>query len=317
MEPEQLMLFAQRNQIDIPFKTLADVKAAYNFSKLQDFLDIYYQGMSVLRTEVDFYELTDAYIQQCLRNNICHVEVSFDPQGHTSRGLPFSTAINGIVLALENAENEHGITHRLIMSFLRHMDEASAFETLAAAEPYLSKIHAVGLDSSELDNPPSKFERVFAAARAKGLKLVAHAGEEGPPSYINQALDVLRIDRIDHGNRLLEDDILISKVLSGGYTMTICPLSNLALNVVQDMKSHPLKHMLELGLRVTVNSDDPAYFGGYLNRNFEEVATALELDEDDVITLVKNSFRGSFLSEEEKTSHLEKVDRIVKIQSLV
>ena len=312
LEPEQLMQFAARNQVDIPFKTLDEVKAAYNFSNLQDFLDIYYQGMSVLQTEADFHDLTDAYLQRCHADNVRHVEVFFDPQGHTERGLPFSTPIEGILAALDAAEAKYGITYKLIMCFLRHLSEEDAFETLAQAEPYIDRIHGVGLDSSELGHPPSKFANVFEAARAKGLKLVAHAGEEGPPEYVYEALDVLKIDRIDHGNRLLEDDALIARVREAGLTLTVCPLSNLALCVVDDLKDHPMKRMLSLGLRATMNSDDPAYFGGYVNENYRQTAAAVGLTKDEIITLAKNSFTGSFLSPESQDKHLKEIDKVVE-----
>ena len=311
LEPEQLMEFATRNSVDIPFKTLEEVKAAYNFSNLQDFLDIYYQGMSVLQTEADFHDLTDAYLQRCQADNVRHVEVFFDPQGHTERGLPIATPIQGILSALDAAEDKYGISYKLIMCFLRHLSEEDAFETLAQAEPYLDRIHGVGLDSSELGHPPSKFERVFAAAREKGLKLVAHAGEEGPPEYVYEALDLLKIDRIDHGNRLLEDETLIERVRAAGLTLTVCPLSNLSLCVVDDLKQHPMKQMLGLGLKATINSDDPAYFGGYVNQNYFETADAVGLTRDEIITLARNSFTGSFLSEEEQAKHLKDIDKTV------
>ena len=305
------MQFAARNQVAIPFKTLDEVKAAYNFSNLQDFLDIYYQGMSVLQTEADFHDLTDAYLQRCQADNVRHVEVFFDPQGHTERGLPFSTPIEGILSALNAAKGKYGITYKLIMCFLRHLPEADAFATLEQAEPYLDRIHGVGLDSSELGHPPSKFARVFAAAREKGLKLVAHAGEEGPPEYVVEALDLLEIDRIDHGNRLLEDEALIARVKEAGLTLTVCPLSNLSLCVVDDLKDHPMKRMLDLGLNATINSDDPAYFGGYVNQNYRETAAALGLDADDIITLARNSFTGSFLNPDEQYKHLKDIDKAV------
>lgn len=311
LEPEQLMAFAERNKVDLPFKTLEEVKAAYNFSNLQDFLDIYYQGMSVLQTEQDFHDLTDAYLQRCAADNVRHVEVFFDPQGHTERGLAFATPINGILQALDAAKDKYGISYRLIMCFLRHLSEEDAFETLAQAEPFLHRIHGVGLDSSEVGHPPSKFEQVFAAARGKGLKLVAHAGEEGPPEYVYEALDLLKIDRIDHGNRLLEDDKLIERVKAEGLTLTVCPLSNLSLCVVDDLKDHPMKRMLDLGLKATINSDDPAYFGGYVNQNYRETAAAVGLTRDDIITLARNSFTGSFLSQEEQAPHLAEIDRII------
>ena len=310
LEPEQLMQFAARNQVDLPFKSLDEVKAAYNFSNLQDFLDIYYQGMSVLQTEADFHDLTDAYLQRCQADNVRHVEVFFDPQGHTERGLPFATPIKGILAALDAGQQKYGITYKLIMCFLRHLSEQDAFETLAQAEPWLDRLHGVGLDSSEVGHPPSKFERVFAAARAKGLKLVAHAGEEGPPDYVYEALDLLQIDRIDHGNRLLEDEALIARVKEAGLTLTVCPLSNLSLCVVEDLRDHPMKRMLELGLRATINSDDPAYFGGYVNQNYVETAAAVGLTREDVITLARNSFTGSFLSADDQAAHLAEIDRI-------
>lgn len=310
LEPEQLMLFAERNNVDLPFETLEEVKAAYNFSNLQDFLDIYYQGMSVLQTEVDFHDLTDAYLQRCQADNVRHVEVFFDPQGHTERGLAFSTPINGILAALNAAKAKYGITYKLIMCFLRHLPEDDAFETLAQAEPYLDRIHGVGLDSSEVGHPPSKFERVFAAAREKGLKLVAHAGEEGPPEYVYEALDLLKIDRIDHGNRLLEDEALIARVKRAGLTLTVCPLSNLSLCVVDDLKDHPMKRMLDLGLKATINSDDPAYFGGYVNQNYFETTAAVGLTREDLITLARNSFTGSFLTPEEQSVHLNAIEEI-------
>ncbi len=310
LEPEQLMQFAERNNVDIPFKSLDEVKAAYNFSNLQEFLDIYYQGLSVLQTEADFLDLSDAYLQRCHADNVRHVEVFFDPQGHTERGLDFATPINGILSALDAAADKYGITYKLIMCFLRHLSEEDAFETLAQAEPYLDRIHGVGLDSSEVGHPPSKFQRVFAAAREKGLKLVAHAGEEGPPEYVYEALDLLKIDRIDHGNRLLEDDALIARVKEAGLTLTVCPLSNLSLCVIDDLKQHPMKRMLDLGLRATINSDDPAYFGGYVNQNYIETAAAVGLTRQDIITLARNSFTGSFLSVEEQALHLRAIDAV-------
>ncbi len=315
LEPEQLMQFAARNQVDLPFKTLDEVKAAYNFSNLQDFLDIYYQGMSVLQTEADFHDLTDAYLQRCQADNVRHVEVFFDPQGHTERGLPFDIPITGILAALDAAQQKYGITYKLIMCFLRHLSEQDAFETLAQAEPWLDRIHGVGLDSSEVGHPPAKFERVFAAAREKGLKLVAHAGEEGPPEYVYEALDLLQIDRIDHGNRLLEDEALIARVKAAGLTLTVCPLSNLSLCVIEDLRDHPMKQMLERGLKATINSDDPAYFGGYVNQNYVETAAAVGLTREDVITLARNSFTGSFLSVEDQAVHLAEIDRIAALMA--
>ena len=310
LEPELMFELAARNGVEIPYASVEEIRAAYEFSNLQDFLDIYYVGMNVLRTEQDFYDLTHAYLTRAHADNVRHVEVFFDPQGHTERGLDFATPINGILAALDAATEKYGISYKLIMCFLRHLSEEAAFETLAQAEPFLDRIHGVGLDSSEVGHPPSKFERVFAAAREKGLKLVAHAGEEGPPEYVYEALDLLKIDRIDHGNRLLEDEALITRVREAGLTLTVCPLSNLSLCVVDDLKDHPMKRMLELGLNATINSDDPAYFGGYVNQNYVETAAAVGLTREDIITLARNSFTGSFLSAEAQAVHLADIDRI-------
>jgi adenosine deaminase len=310
LEPEMMFALARRNKIDLPFKTLEEVRAAYAFSNLQDFLDIYYQGMSVLQTEEDFFDLTMAYLNRVRADNVRHAEIFFDPQGHTERGVPFDTAISGILTALQMARAQFGMTAKLIMCFLRHLPEEDAFATLNQAEPWLDRIEAVGLDSSEVGHPPSKFERVFAAARERGLKSVAHAGEEGPPDYVREALDLLRIDRLDHGNRSLEDETLIARLRDETMTLTVCPLSNLKLCVVDDMAAHPLKRMLDLGLKATVNSDDPAYFGGYVMDNFAAVISALELDAEDIRTLARNSFEGAFLSEGEKRAQLAAIDSV-------
>ena len=310
LEPEQLLEFADRNKVDLPFKTLEEVRAAYEFSNLQDFLDIYYQGMSVLQTEDDFHDLTDAYLKRVAADNVRHVEIFFDPQGHTERGIPFDVPITGILKALDAAQERYGISYRLIMCFLRHLSEDEAFKTWEEAKPWLPRIHGIGLDSSENGHPPSKFARIYEAAREAGLKLVAHAGEEGPPEYVYEALDELKIDRIDHGNRSLEDEALIARIRDAGITPTVCPLSNLSLCVVDDLKDHPMKKMLALGLKATVNSDDPAYFGGYVNQNFKETAEAVGLTREEIITLAKNSFTGSFLSAEEQAPHLAEIDRI-------
>jgi adenosine deaminase len=311
LEPELMFALAKRNRIAIPFKTVEDVRAAYSFSNLQDFLDIYYQGTDVLRTEEDFFDLTAAYLKRVAADGARHVEVFFDPQAHTARGIPFAVAADGILGALEMARRELGTTSKLILCFLRHLDDGDAFAALRAAEDYLDRIAGVGLDSSEFGHPPAKFVGVFAAARERGLKLVAHAGEEGPPEYVREALDILHVDRLDHGNRSLEDPTLVTRLVREKMTLTVCPLSNLKLCVVQDMKQHPLKRMLDLGLRATVNSDDPAYFGGYLNDNYNAVADALSLGRDDIVTLAKNSFLGSFLSDAEKTKHIAEIDRYV------
>jgi adenosine deaminase len=307
LEPEMLFALAQRNGVAIPFASIEAVRAAYNFSNLQDFLDIYYQGMSVLQTEADFYALTDAYLRRAEADAVRHVEIFFDPQGHTDRGIAFATVITGITRALDDAR-ARGLTSRLILCFLRHLSEADAQATLEQALPFLHLITGVGLDSSEVGHPPAKFARVFARARGLGLKLVAHAGEEGPPSYVHEALDLLHVDRIDHGNRALEDAGLVTRLASEGLCLTVCPLSNLKLCVVPDLTSHPLRRMLQAGLAATVNSDDPAYFGGYVNTNFVAVADALDLDRDEIITLARNSFAGSFLDPADKARHLAAID---------
>ena len=303
-----MFAIARRNKIDIPFKTVEEVRSAYRFSNLQDFLDIYYRSAQVLRTEEDFYNLTLAYLTRAAAGGVRHAEVFFDPQTHTEHGLPFGVAAEGILRALAEGEVRLGITSKLILCFLRHLSEEDAFATLKEADSWLDRITGVGLDSSELGHPPSKFVRVFDAARAAGLRLVAHAGEEGPPDYVWEALDLLHVDRIDHGNRALEDDKLVARLAAEKMTLTVCPLSNLKLCVVKDLREHPLKRMLTLGLRATVNSDDPAYFGGYVDQNFLAVANALALTRAELLTLAKNSFLGSFLSDEEKARHLAAVD---------
>ncbi|MDZ4367058.1 MAG: adenosine deaminase, partial [Afipia sp.] len=276
LEPELMFALAQRNGVAIPFANVEEVRSAYAFSNLQDFLDIYYQGMGVLVTEQDFYDLTAAYLARAHADAVRHVEIFFDPQGHTERGIAFATVVRGITRALDDAQARFGMTSKLIMCFLRHLDEADAEATLDEALPYLDRIDGVGLDSSEVGHPPAKFERVFARARALGLKIVAHAGEEGPPAYVVEALDLLNVDRIDHGNRSLEDPALVARLAARGITLTVCPLSNLKLCVVDDIATHPLKIMLDAGLHATVNSDDPSYFGGYVNANYQAVADALD-----------------------------------------
>ncbi|MFZ5619037.1 MAG: adenosine deaminase [Pseudomonadota bacterium] len=315
LEPEMLVALARRNSIAIPFRSVEEVRAAYEFSNLQDFLDIYYQGMNVLRTEEDFFDLTMAYLNRARADNVRHAEIFFDPQGHTVRGVPFDTAISGILTALEMSRANFGMTSKLIMCFLRHLPEEEAFATLKEAEPWLDRIEGVGLDSSEVGHPPEKFVRVFAAARERGLKLCAHAGEEGPPAYVRDSLDLLKIDRLDHGNRSLEDEALVERLRKAQMALTVCPLSNLKLCVVKDMRAHPLKRMLDLGLRATVNSDDPAYFGGYAMANFTAVIDALNLSAEDIRTLAKNSFTGSFLKEGQKRAQIAAIEK-VPFQSL-
>ena len=309
LEPEQMFAFARRNRVLLPFKSVEEIRAAYSFTRLQDFLDIYYQGANVLRTEEDFRDLALAYFRRAKADGAVHAEIFFDPQTHTARGLPLAVAADGLLVGMAEAEREFGVTSKLILCFLRHLDEEDAFATLKAAEPWLDQIVGVGLDSSELGYPPSKFARVFRAARERGLKCVAHAGEEGPSAYVWEALDLLRVDRIDHGNRSLEDEALVTRLAQEAMTLTVCPLSNLMLCVVDDMTAHPLARMLALGLNPTVNSDDPAYFGGYLNDNYRAVVKGLGLSRADLVTLARNSFTGSFLPPDQIAAHLAAVDR--------
>ncbi|MDH7446991.1 adenosine deaminase [Aquimarina sp. 2201CG14-23] len=308
-EPELMFEIAKRNNKKIPYNSVSELKNAYKFNNLQEFLDIYYAGANVLITEQDFYDLTWAYLTKVHEQNVIHVEIFFDPQTHTDRGISFDTVIKGIRNALEDGKSKLGITYKLIMSFLRHLDEASAFRTLEQALPYKDWISAVGLDSSELGNPPSKFERVFAKSREAGFITVAHAGEEGPAAYIWEALNVLKVTRIDHGNRCLDDQKLVDHLVDLQIPLTLCPLSNLELKVVLDLKDHPIKKMMDKNLLVTVNSDDPAYFGGYMNENYLGIAQALNLSKQQITTLVKNSFKASWLSTEEKEKITTKLDK--------
>jgi len=311
LEPELMFALAARNGIAIPYASVEQVRAAYAFSNLQDFLDIYYAGAGVLQAQADFRDLAMAYFERAAADGVIHAEIMFDPQTHTDRGIAFGTVIEGLLAAMAEAEARLGITSCLIMSFLRHLSEEAAFETLAMAEPWLDRITAVGLDSSEVGHPPSKFARVFAAARAKGLRLTAHAGEEGPPDYVYEALDGLGVDRIDHGNRALEDERLVARLAAEGMTLTVCPLSNLKLCVVGDLADHPLDRMLAAGLKATVNSDDPAYFGGYVADNYRAVAEARGLSRGDLVQLARNSFTGSFLPAEAVARHLAAIDAVV------
>lgn len=308
LEPELMFELAQRNKITLPFADVEAVRRAYDFGNLQDFLDIYYQGMNVLRSEQDFYDLAMAYFEQIAAQNVMHAEIFFDPQGHTARGVAFDTVLDGLTCAMRDAEDDLGVSSKLIMCFLRHLSEEEAFKTLDEALPYKDKIIGVGLDSSEKGHPPSKFARVFEKARQEGFLIVAHAGEEGPPDYVTEALDILNVDRIDHGNRLLEDAALTERVAAAGIALTVCPLSNLKLCVVKDMRDHPLKKMLDLGLKATVNSDDPSYFGGYMTENFLAVAKALDLNADHLLTLTRNGIEASFLSDAEKSALFDRVD---------
>ena len=308
LEPEQMFAFARRNRVEIPFADVEAVRAAYAFSNLQDFLDIYYAGAEVLRTEEDFHDLALAYFRRAAADNVRHAEIFFDPQTHTDRGIPFAVVADGLLVGMARAEAELGVTSKLILCFLRHLDEDAAFATLSAADPWLDRIVGVGLDSSEVGHPPSKFQRVFARARDMGLKLCAHAGEEGPPAYVHEALDLLHVDRIDHGNRAMEDAGLIRRLADERMTLTVCPLSNLKLCVVHDLATHPVPEMLRQGLHVTLNSDDPAYFGGYVNDNYRALAKAVGLGRDDLVRIARNSFEGSFLGEADKAARLAEID---------
>ena len=303
-EPELMFRIAERNNIQLKYTSVESLRAAYHFTQLQDFLDLYYAGTSVLIYEKDFYDLTWDYLIQAKANNIVHTEIMFDPQAHTARGVSFETVITGINRALKDGEEKLGISSALIMSFLRHLSEEEAFKTLEESLPFREMITAVGLDSSERGNPPEKFMRVFAKASEYGFLAVAHAGEEGPPENIWGALDLLHVSRIDHGNSSLLDDDLVAMLVESQIPLTICPLSNHRLKVVNDLSGHPLKTMLDLGLRVTVNSDDPAYFGGYLNENYVAVAAALSLTKDELIQLAKNSFLASFLPDNSRQKYL-------------
>lgn len=308
LEPEQMFAFAQRNRVDLPFVSVEEIRAAYDFSNLQDFLDIYYAGANVLRTEDDFRDMALAYFRRAAADSVRHAEIFFDPQTHTDRGIPFQVVADGLLAGMDKARRELGVTSKLILCFLRHLDEDAAFATLKAAEPWLDRIEGVGLDSSEVGHPPSKFERVFAAAGSMGLKRVAHAGEEGPPEYVWEALDLLKIDRMDHGNRSMEDPALVRRLAAEGMTLTVCPLSNHKLCVVEDLTKHPVPEMLRQGLNVTLNSDDPAYFGGYVNRNYEAMADHAGVTREQLIQIARNSFEGAFLPDEDKARHIAEVD---------
>ena len=309
LEPELAFQLARKNGVSLPYESVEALRAAYAFSNLQSFLDIYYQGMSVLLHEQDFYDLTWAYLERARRQNVVHAEIFFDPQGHLPRGVPMEAVVNGIDRALVEAERRFGITSRLILCFLRHLDEDDALRTLDAALPFKDRIAAVGLDSSELGHPPSKFKRVFRRAREEGLRAVAHAGEEGPPTYVWEALDVLGVERIDHGVRALEDATLVRRLAADGTTLTVCPLSNVKLRVFETIRQHPLRKMLDAGLAATVNSDDPAYFGGYVNENFAAASAALDLSREQVRRLARNAFAGSFLPDDAKAALMGRLDR--------
>jgi len=309
LEPEMMMALATRNAVALPYASVTEIRQAYDFSNLQDFLDLYYAGMSVLIERQDFFDLAWAYLEKVHSQHVTHVEIFFDPQGHTERGIKFDTVLSALTDALDRAKRELGISSKLIMCFLRHLSEEQAFETLALANSAKDRISGIGLDSSEIGHPPRKFERVFAEARRQGFFAVAHCGEEGPAENVADSLDLLKIDRIDHGNRALDDLALVSRIAKEGLALTVCPLSNLRLKVVADMKDHPLRQMLNAGLCATVNSDDPAYFGGYMTENYLAIDDALGLSRSEIEILGRNSFIGSFLNEAEKKAALNQFEK--------
>ena len=307
LEPDHMFVLAKRNNIQIPFNNISDVKKAYNFSNLESFLKIYYEGSKVLVKEQDFFDLTWAYVLKCKEDNVVHTEVFFDPQTHVYRGISFDTVISGIYRALKKANKEFGLSFKIIMCFLRHLDQESGLEILDQALAHKDKIFGVGLDSSETGNPPRKFEKLFKKAIEKDFITVAHAGEEGPPEYIWEALNLLNVKRIDHGVQCLHDEKLVIKLCNNQIPLTVCPLSNIKLRVFKKLEEHNLKKMLDKKLIVTVNSDDPAYFGGYVNKNLIEIQAALNLSTNEVKTLLINSFKSSFLKEEEKKEWISKI----------
>ena len=307
LEPELMFALAGKHGVKLPYASVAELRAAYQFDDLQSFLDLYYAGAAVLRDEDDFHALTIAYLKRAHADGVVHVEIFFDPQTHTERGVAFATALNGIRRALADGERDFGITHRLILCFLRHLSAEAAMQTLEQALPYKESIAAVGLDSSERGHPPAKFEAVFARARREGFLAVAHAGEEGPPAYIVEALDLLKVERIDHGVRCEEDPALVERLARTRVPLTVCPLSNVKLRVYQRIEDHNLKRLLDRGLCVTVNSDDPAYFGGYVGANFIAVQRGLGLTKDDIRALAANSIEASFLPPRQKEMWLGKI----------
>ena len=312
LEPELMFALAQRNKVSIPFDSVAEIRAAYKFSNLQSFLDIYYQGMAVLKTEQDFHDLTYAYLERAAADNARHTEIFFDPQGHTERGVEFKTVIKGIRSGLQAGRDAFGISSKLIMCFLRHLSERDAFVTFEQAQPFLDHIDGVGLDSSEVGNPPSKFRNVFREAKKLGLKCVAHAGEEGPPEYIWEALDELCVDRIDHGNAAQFDGGLIKRLSDDQTALTMCPLSNLKLCVLDDLNEHPIRMLMASNVCVTVNSDDPSYFGGYVSENYQAIIKPLNLSKDELVTLAKNSVIGSFADASRQNEILDEIDAFAR-----
>ena len=311
LEPEMVFILAERNGVRLPYPCIEALRAAYNFQSLQDFLDLYYQATQVLLTERDFHDLASAYLARARQQNVRHCEIFFDPQAHTRRHIPLAAVIEGLGAALDEAAHAGGPTTRLILCFLRDLDEAEAMKTLEAALPWCERIAGVGLDSAEVGNPPAKFAEVFARARALGLRAVAHAGEEGPAAYVAEALDKLKAERIDHGVRAIEDPALVARLARQRIPLTVCPLSNIRLRVYPDMAHHPLHRLIDAGVLVTLNSDDPAYFGGYVNANYRAVQEAFGLTKSDLADLAKNSFTASWLSEDEKQARINEVESYV------
>ncbi|GAC1416592.1 MAG: adenosine deaminase [Candidatus Velthaea sp.] len=307
LEPELIFALGERNRIGLPYPSVEALRAAYRFTGLQSFLDIYYAALAVLRTEADFADLAHAYFARARTQGVVHAEIFFDPQAHMARGVPFRTVIDGLWSAVQQSELRYGISAKLIMCFLRDQSAESALDVLDQAQPYGERIVAVGLDSAEIGNPPSKFARVFERARAAGWLTVAHAGEEGPPAYVWEALDLLRVSRIDHGVRSLEDPKLVARLRDERIPLTVCPLSNVKLRVFDALHDHTLGTMLDAGLVATVNSDDPAYFGGYIGQNFEAVAQSLNLTAVQLVTLARNSFEAAFLSAEHRAAYLARL----------
>jgi len=310
LEPEMMFDLAARNGVELRYGSVEEVRAAYEFSDLQSFLDIYYEGMAVLRTERDFQDLARAYFERAHADGVRHAELFFDPQAHTGRGVPFETVINGLHAAIEEAGADHGINASLILCFLRHLPAAAAMATLEEALPFLDRIEGVGLDSSEAGYPPEDFVEVYERARAAGLRAVAHAGEEGPPEYVWEALDVLGVERVDHGVRSEEDEGLLERLVRDRVPLTMCPLSNVKLRVVDRLEDHNLKRLLNRGVRVTINSDDPAYFGGYIGDNYIATAAALGLTRDEVVAIARNSIEAAFLDDAGKAGLLAELDRV-------
>ena len=312
LEPDMMFRLAARNLVKLPYANVEEVIAAYDFDSLQSFLDLYYLAAGVLMRRKDFTDLTEAYFDRLAADGGVYAEIFFDPQTHTARGIPFGEALGGVLDGMAQAETRHGIKSKIIICCLRHLGEAEGIKMLEEAEPFLDKIVGLGLDSSELGFPPADFKRLFAAARDKGLRVVAHAGEEGPAAFVRDALDVLKVERIDHGIRAIDDGALVRRLAQEGTILTVCPLSNVRLCTVKTLADHPLRRLLEAGVKVTINSDDPAYFGGYLQENYVQTAEALDITEPELTEIAANSFRGAFLTDAEKADYLARIDAYVR-----